>query len=544
MNVGRLLLITLLAGLVGCGNHPPDSHPSPPTSAVPAASPPIVLKSVAREAGIHFTLGHGGKSPLDILETSGGGCAFIDYDNDGWPDILLVGPHNAALYHNRGDGRFDDVTKASGIDTKRFWMGCAVGDYDGDGRMDIFLTGYKCFALYHNEGNGKFRDVTSQSGISGLDWSLSAAFADFNGDGKIDLYVSQYLKLDDTTTKLCNVAGFQSACGPETYESESGKLFINVNGSSFRPVPWKDTGKTWGALASDLFGEGRPSLYLANDMALGDLWVTDKKATAWSNVGQLSGVATDAQGNIQGGMGVDSGDYDNDGLLDLLVTTYFAQQKPLYHNDGKRQFSVVSGMTGFGPATMPYVSFGTNFVDMDNDGWLDIVIASGHVRDNVHAIDSSQTYAQPVKLFKNDNGHFRDESKSSGLEAMPMLVGRGLSVGDFNGDGRPDVLICNLEGEAVLLENQSPLKNWLDVRLSQPGTNRFAIGAMVRIKSGSLNLMREIKTCGSVMSGREPAAHFGLASEAGPIELTITWPDSKVQKVKVDKLNRRITIAR
>lgn len=540
----RLFLLTGL--LTGCGirrSSPSADYPIASALGTKEQGPPcpIHLEDVTQQAGIQFTLGHAGRSPLTILETAGGGCAFLDFDNDGWSDILLVGPYNLALYRNRRDGTFEDVTAQSGLDPHRYWMGCAVGDYDGDGLPDIFLTGYRCYALYHNEGKGRFRDVTPQSGIEGLDWSMSAAFADFTGTGRLDLFVAQYVLFNQHTPQLCVVGRVHSACGPEIYSPLSGKLFRNKDGKQFEAVPWRDTGKTWGALTSRLLGGPLPDLYLANDMMPGDLWTN--RSGHWKNVGIQTGTAYDAQGNLQGGMGVDSADYDNDGRLDLIVTTYFAQQTSLYHNEGDGLFRVVSSLCGVGPPTMPYVNFGVAFVDFDNDGWLDLIITNGHVRDNVHSFDAAQTYAQPLQVFHNQNAYFTEISQRCGVGGM-RLVGRGLTVGDYDQDGRQDVLICNLEGRSVLLRNLSEGHHWLEVMLQQPGPNRAALGAFLTLEAGPLRRIAEIRTSGSVLSAREPIAHFGLGNYVGPVKLRIRWPDGKTQQTSIPKVDQRVTIHR
>lgn len=534
----RLSLILVALFPLSCSSRVTRTKDAP--APAPRAASPIHLVAVQDEAGIDFALGHAGKSPLNILETAGGGCAFLDFDSDGWPDILLVGPHNAALYRNLGNGKFRNVTRQSGIDSTRYWMGCATGDYDGDGRPDIFLTGYRCFALLHNEGGGRFRDVTAESGIGGLSWSLSAVFADFDGDGKLGLFVSQYVKFDNSADSLCTVGTVRSACGPEVYAPLSGKMFRNVDGRRFQSEPWSDSGKTWGALASDLFGRGRPSLYLANDMVPCDLWTLN--GGAWKNIGPVSGTGYDGQGNVQGGMGVDSGDYDNDGRLDLLVTTYFGQQTSLYHNDGHDCFSVASGSSGLGPPTIPSVKFGVAFADLDNDGWLDIVSANGHVRDNVSSFDASQSYRQYMQVFRGKRGRFTDDSAQAGVRDGGPIVGRGLAVGDYNRDGKLDILVCNLEGKAVLLENRSQAGHWLDVSLRSSGTNRAGVGSMLNLSAGGFQQIQEVKTCGSVMSGREPVAHFGLGDRSGPFELTIQWPDGRKQSVSVPRADTHLTI--
>ncbi len=490
--------------------------------------------------GLRFTLKNKGHSPFTLLQTAGGGCAWLDYDGDGWPDALLVGPHNVGLFHNERNGTFTNVTRGSGLKTDGYWMGCAVGDYDGDGRPDIFLTGYHCWALYHNLGGGRFEDVSAQSGIGNLDWSMSAAFADFTGTGRLDLYVSQFVKFDASTPQTCLVATARSACGPEMYAPLSGRLFQNVDGKHFRAMAWKDTGKTWGVLASDLLDQGHPALYLANDQMPGDLWT--RSGRTWQDVGTKSGTAYDGQGHVQGGMGVDSGDYDNDGRLDMVVTTYFAQSISLYHNDGEGLFTYASSTTGLGPATMPYVKFGVGFADLNNDGWLDLVVTSGHVRDNVHDFDASQTYAQPIQIFQNHQGHFTEVTATSGGAENMSLVGRGLAFADYDRDGRVDVLICNLEGDAVLLHNQSAPQNWLDVQLQSSGPNRFGLGARVTLNVGGQKQLREIRASGSAMSALLPVAHFGLGSHTGPVTLEIRWPDGKTQRADVAAINTTVTI--
>jgi enediyne biosynthesis protein E4 len=510
---------------------------------VPAAAP-IGFKDLAAAAGIQFKLGTGAKSPLNILETAGGGCAFIDYDRDGWPDIFLVGPHSAALYHNERNGTFKDVTSASGIATDRYWMGCAVGDFNGDGLPDLFLTGYHCFALYKNLGNGRFQDVTKESGISGLTWSMGAAFADLTGTGRLDLFVGQYVDFESTSPgrDLCRVGKLLSACGPEVYNPLHGRLFQNLDGRHFKQIPWPDTGKTWGVLASDLLEIGKPSLYEANDMMPGDLW--SLAGGHRKNIGPNTGTSYDGQGHVQGAMAVDSGDYDNDGHLDLLVTTYYAQSASLYHNDGGGLFSSVSGPAGLSAPTLPFVKFGAAFADFDNDGWLDILMTSGHIRDNVSQIDSAQSFRQPVQLFHNIQGRFEEIPIKSGASNL-LAVGRGLSIADYDHDGKLDALVVDLEGRPLLLHNVSQNKNnWLEIQLEdlRNAGNRDGLGAIISAECGSKKQIREIRTCGSVLSGLFPAAHFGFGTTSGTVKLTIRWPDGSVQPVVNVPQNKRLII--
>jgi hypothetical protein len=541
-----LLAISLFA-LVGqgCTGAPRgvQERPAPqPIRTREGVDPPIQFENVAQRAGIHFTLGHGGRSPLDILETAGGGAAFVDYDADGWPDILLVGPHRLALYHNDRNGKFTDVTVRSGLATNRYWMGCAVGDYDGDGLPDLFLTGYHCCALYRNLGAGRFRDVTRDSGISGLTWSMSALFADLTGHGRLDLFVAQYVEFDRSLPQICKMGSIRSACGPEVYPALHGRLFTNIDGRHFRETRLPDSGKTWGVLASDLLGTGRPALYLANDLMPGDLFT--RTGGAWRDSGIATGTAFDSRGQPQGGMGVDSGDYDNDGRLDLLVTTFFMQEASLYHNDGNGVFTAASLDAGLSGPTVPFVKFGCALADFDNDGWLDIIVASGHVRDNVHVLDAGQTYRQPMQLFHNREGRFDDLSESIRSVDPGGIVGRGLAIGDYDRDGRLDVLVCDLDGDALLLHNVSPFGHWLTVRLQQAGANRYGLGAMLTLRSKNGAALQEIKTCGSVLSARDCIAHFGLGAAKPPVKLTIRWPDGAVQSEAIRQVDREMIVRR
>ena len=530
-------------GLAGCPSNParpvvPQAGVTPAQSSSSGSSA-IQFEDATQKSGVDFELSARGKTPLTILDTSGGGCAFLDYDQDGWPDILLVGPGRASLFHNERNGTFKDATSVANLPQRR-WMGCAVGDYDGDGLPDIFLTGYRCAALLRNRGGGVFEDTTKASGIDGLSWSMSAAFADFNGDGRLDLFVGQYVEFNEKSQQLCALGSNKTACGPEIYPALSGKLFLNLGGGRFKAAPWKDTGKTWGALATDLMGNGKPSLYLANDMMQGDLWV--QKPEGWKNIGVASATAYDGRGLMQGGMGVDSADYDRDGKIDLLVTNYYMQAASLYHNDGEELFTVTSDKTGLGPPTMPNVKFGGGFADFDNDGWQDIFIASGHVRDNIKQHDSSQSYPQPMQLFRNENGRFTEASEGLKSANLRSVVGRGVSFGDYDGDGKIDVLICNLEGKAVLLRNVSKAGHWLNVRLKSSGKNRFGIGAIVSLKGVSPPMIREIRTSGSVLSAFDPCAHFGLGASSGPVTIEIRWPDGKKQIAIAPGADREITV--
>jgi hypothetical protein len=540
MNRWCLLALMPAALLAGCKKE--SASPALAAPPAPPAASGLRFEDTAAAAGIRFSLSHDGRLPLTILETAGGGAAFLDYDGDGKLDALLVGPHRVGLFRNLGGGRFQDATAGSGLDAKPYWMGCATADYDGDGRVDILLTGYGKTALYRNLG-GKFQDVTASAGLKPEGWSLSAAFGDYDGDGRLDVYVTRYVKFDGSTPRVCQVGSIMDACGPEVYDPQFGILYHNLGNGRFEDATraaglTSAAGKNWSALFSDFSGDGNPELYVANDMTPCEFYAN--RHGKFSASGPQYGVAYDASGHIQGAMGCDSGDYDNDGRFDLLVTTYFAQPTSLYHNDGDNLFTEVGTPAGIGAPTMRYVGFGGGFVDVDNDGWLDVLLANGQVRASTHSYDPGQSYAQPLQLFQNAQGHFTEVSAAAGDPFAHPLVGRGVAFGDYDGDGRVDALVCNLEGNALLLRNVSTTANhWLGVRLKATGGNTQGLGARVTVEVGGQRQVREIRTCGGVLSAQEPVAHFGLGATGTVERLTVRWPDGRQtvkQNVAADQL--------
>lgn len=526
-----LLLTGMLSGCTAAGSRPVAGPGTPASASVSG----VRFQDVAEESGIRFELGHQGRSPLTILETAGGGAAFLDYNNDGRLDALLVGPHRVGLFRNINGQRFAEATSESGLKSNGYWMGCAVADYDGDGWDDVLLTGYDRTALYRNE-RGRFRDATREAGLEGGGWSLSGAFGDYDGDGRVDLYVARYLHFNKSTPQLCDLGNVKTACGPEIYDPQFGILYRNVGQGRFQDVTQqmgvRGSGKTWAALFSDFNGDGFPELYLANDMVPCDFFLNERGR--FRTAGAHANVSYDANGHLMGAMGVDSGDYDRDGRLDLLVTTYFAQPLSLYRNDEGGFFTESGTPAGLGMPTSRYVNFGAGFLDADNDGWLDVFLTNGHVRDSVKQHDPFQDYAQPLQFFRNVSGRFTEESASAGEPFQRSLVGRGAAFGDYDADGQTDVLVCDLEGKAVLLRNATQTSNhWLRVGLKGPGANTRGLGARVTVVAGGVSQIREVRTCGSVMSANEPAAHFGLGKAKTVERLVVRWPDGR-ESVRVD----------
>ena len=490
---------------------------------------------VAASAGIKYRWTIPGIRPLDILQTIGNGCALLDYDNSGHLSVLLIGTDHLALFRGDGHGHFADVSHQAGLDTLRgHFLGCAVGDYDNDGYEDVYVSGYRTGLLLHNEaaagGGRRFRDVTAQAGLRPQPWGTACAFAEIvPGSGRLDLFVGNYAKFDPAKdVHLCRQRGILTACGPLEYAAHLGVLYHNEGSGKFRDVSaiWHPSsyGKTLGAAFADYDGSGRPSLALANDEVFGELH--QNTGSTFKEVGRSHGVAVDANLHIHGGMGLDWGDYDNDGKLDQIVGTFQGEQKCVYHNEGGGLFEDRSSLVGLAQATVPYVSFGVKWLDFDNSGWLGLMLASGHVENNVAFITPSTTYRQPTLLFRNLRGRrFADLSTQAGPDLQRPLVGRGLAVGDFDNDGRVDALVVDSEGTPLLLRNESrPVGHWLSLTLEGTKSNRDGLGALVTATAGGLTQTRLCHTDGSYLSASDKRVHLGLGKASVAETVRVQWP--------------------
>jgi hypothetical protein len=431
-------------------------------------------------------------------------------------------------------------------------MGCAAGDYDGDGKVDLLLTGYHLLRLYHNAG-GRFEDVTAAAGLQPDRWYTSAVFADLDGDGWLDLYVGGYVKFGPEEQQHCP-AGVDSAgvavdgpCGPEPYAAQPGRLYHNDHGRRFVDVTaasglQKATGKTLGVACADYDADGRLDLYLANDRSPGDLF-HNVGGGRFRNVGLASGTAYNRNGAAQSGMGVDWGDYDGDGRPDLFVATFSAEPKSLYHNDGGGAFQEAGLSAGLAPAE-PYVAFGAGFLDADNDGQLDLLIANGHALGPIEKVDPTFLYREPLQLFLNHgDGTFREVSAAAGEPFRQRLVGRAAAFGDYDDDGRTDVLVTDLEGPARLLHNESPAAHhWLRVRLEGRPPNRQGIGGRVTLRAGGKRQVRQVMAGASFMAANDPRPLFGLGPAAGVEELEVRWPGGKVTRLRPEGVDREVVV--
>jgi hypothetical protein len=524
-----LLLLGLLSA--GCGAHnAPHPDAGSPTQATMNT---VAFRDKAQAAGLTYRWIIPGPRPLTILQTMGWGCAFLDFNNDGNLDLLLVGP-KLALYQGDGHGHFTDVTHPMGLDKlKGYFQGCAVGDYDNDGYDDLYISGYQTGVLLHNEGGKRFVDVTKEAGLQAQPWGSSAAFGDIDNDGLLDLYIGNYVQFGPNSPQLCH----NSSCAPSYYPALRGVLYHNVGHGHFEEVTkqWNAqnvSGKTLGVAFADYNASGKQSLILANDEVAGNF--LKNIGGKFTDIGASSSVAYNGTGATQAGMGVDWGDYDNDGKLDLVITNFENEPKPIYHNDGDDVFRDRSLVLGVANKTTSYLGFGVKWLDVTNDGWLDLLIANGHVNDNVAEHEKDRTYRQLPQLFRNEAGtHFTEISNLAGPGLQQPIVGRGLAIGDYDNDGRIDALMVDAQGAPLLLHNESaPTGHWLLLELEGVKSNRDGYGALVSVEAGGLKQVRLCHADGSYLSSSDKRVHIGLGGSPKAERLSVRWCDGHTDVYK------------
>ncbi len=494
-----------------------------------------------------------------IVESMSGGAGLIDCDNDGKLDIITVngstvqrykqgGDPMITLYHQEtgpnGELKFLDITQAAGLTHKGWGMGVAVADYDNDGLQDIYVTGYGGNALYHNLGNCKFEDVTDKAGVGAGGFSTGAAWGDYDRDGKVDLFVSRYVHVDidnlpqfGNDPRFCRYKGVLVQCGPWGLPGESDLLFHNKGDGTFEEVSKKagvddphhyyGLGATWG----DYDNDGWPDLFVANDAGPNFLY-RNKHDGTFEDVGLLDGVALSGDGAAKGSMGVDWGDYLHEGRLSMFVTEFFEQGSTLYHNVGKDNFNDVSVRAKLMRPTYPYVSWGTKFFDVDNDGWLDLFVANGHVYPQVDTIPGGTPYRQPMQLFRNHrDGTFEDIS--SVFADMPAQSRRGAAFGDIDNDGNVDIVVLNVGEPPSLLLNRTVSSNHRVLfKLVGTKSNKAAIGARVTVKAGTLTQIDEVRGGASYNSQNDLRLHFGLGANATMSDVNIRWPNGETEVLR------------
>lgn len=532
---------------------------------------PTQFVNVAREAGLHAkTIFGSERTNKFLLETTGCGCAFIDYDNDGWLDIFLVNgtrfetswpPGQAPvsrLYKNNRDGTFTDVTAAAGVAHTGWGQGVCAGDYDNDGWDDLFVTYWGDCVLWHNNGNSTFTNVAKKAGVT-TDrgkgqprWNTGCAFLDYDRDGHLDLFVANYIDFDPKTAPLpqsgpCLYKGLMVACGPPGLKGGKNILFNNNGDGTFSDVSEKagilKTAGTYGlgVLVADFDNDGWPDIYVANDSSSSALYKNNHDGT-FTDIALEAGVAYSPDGKPQAGMGVAAADYDCDGLLDIVKTNFAGDTTSLYHNTGKMLFDDQTFQAGLGKNTR-FLSWGVGFLDFDNDGWSDIFICNGHVYPEVGETSSESGYRERKELYRNlGDGKFADVSLEAGSGILEKVAGRGCAFGDFDNDGDVDVLVnCINDVPQLLRCDQSPRNNWLKLKTIGVKSNRSGIGARIYCSTpGGHRQMDEVRSGGSYLSQSDLRVHFGLG-KATSAELEVRWPSGIVDRFRADA-NRVITV--
>lgn len=521
----------------------------------------IAFHEVTKHAWIQFQHINGATAEKYMPETMGSGGLFFDYDNDGWPDLFLVNGGSLvdgqlarraqpALYRNNGNGTFSDASVQSGIRSKAYGMGACAADYNNDGWVDIYLTSFGQNALYRNNGDGTFRDVSREAGVALNSWSTSCAFGDIDNDGDLDLFVANYVDFSMSNNKYCgdHIRNVRAYCHPNVYNGLPSVLYRNNGNGTFADVSRKagvytTVGKALGVVFGDYNNDGWIDIYVANDSVPNFLYRNRGDGT-FAEGGVFAGVAVNRAGLPEAGMGTDMADYDNDGLLDIFVTNLDMETNTLYRNLGQGLFEDVTSESGHGEPSLRFVGFGTAFVDYDNDGYLDVVVANGHILDNATYFRDNITYAQRNLLFRNRGaGTFAEVSSRAGPGFALEKVSRGLAAADFDNDGDVDLLITNNGQTADLLRNDGGNQhNSLLVRLVGTKSNRDAVGARLTLIVGSMTQTREVKAGSSYLGQNELRAHFGLGQAARIDRLEVRWPSGTVERFERLEANQIVTI--
>jgi enediyne biosynthesis protein E4 len=509
------------------------------TSSVAPAYPfEEVAAAASRIKWVHTA----GKSNEKYLpETTGAGCAFLDYDNDGWMDIYLVNsgkcdfynpnpPLHNALYRNNRDGTFTDVTEKAGVAGGGYGQGVAVGDYDGDGFPDIYVTQYGRSILYRNNGDGTFTDVTEKAGVAAPGWSSSAVWFDYDNDGRLDLFVCQFVDFDKSKNLPCTAYNKPGYCVPRLYKPMPGWLFHNNGDGTFTDVSkssgiGKYLGKAWGAVAADLNNDGKMDLFVANDTTANFLFM-NRGNGKFEEIAALAGVGFSETGRPRSGMGVDAADFNQDGWMDLFVANIDHEKYSLYQNNHDETFDDQAGATGIGAATRLMSGWGLKFFDYDNDGNLDLFLANGNPDDLIEIMQKDVTYREPMLLFHSDGKTLQNVSAESGPIFGRALSARGLAIGDFDNDGAVDVLVSVNDAPPLLLRNTAAKgRHWLGIKLVGRKSNRDAIGARVTCQAGDLRRSRTKVGGGSFLSSHDPRLVLGLGNRTKLDWLEVKWPE-------------------
>jgi hypothetical protein len=573
--VNRKSLLIILLLIAGCRPEGPSrqeatqsSQPdsikeaprSTPQQTAVMAPPPSegIFTNITAAAGIKFSHFNDASGRKYLPETMGSGAAFFDYDGDGRPDLYLVngcpilgdrhGAKSGVLYRNLDGLHFQDVTRQAGLAEVFYGMGAAVGDIDNDGHIDLFVAGLDGDRLFRNRGDGSFEDVTQKMGLADRGFGSSAAFLDYDRDGYLDLFVGRYVQWSPATDIACKPDGVHRVyCTPEVYRGQSNRLYHNIRGRRFEDVTrssgtYNPDGKTLGVAILDHNRDGWPDIAVANDTARNFLFINNRDGT-FSEMGVISGMAYSESGATRGGMGIDAADVDGDGYTDIVIGNFANEMSAFYRGSQNGYYTDDAAQAGIGFPSLMSLAFGTLWVDFDNDGWLDLVIANGHIEPDISSSQKLQTYAQKPQFFRNDgHGNF---VLVTGGKAGPLetpIVGRGLAAADIDGDGDLDLLITQNGRPPRLLRNDAAPHRWLRIQLIGSASNRTGYGGTVRALQGSRTWTRSLTSGRSYLSASEPVLSFGFGSLSKLDRLEITWPSGAVQTIHNPPLNQLLAV--
>jgi len=569
MNRHVFALLAIIAALLhgqGVVSRQAETRSSPlARTTLPA--PKVWFEDIGASAGLTFR--HTSGDPVNktyLIESTGSGVAIFDFDNDGLPDIFLVNgakwhyakgesPPTSRLFRNLGNFRFEDVTGKAGFTHAGWGQGVCIADYDNDGFDDMFVTYWGQSVLYHNEGNGTFRDVTAATGLSDNTgrWATGCAFIDYDRDGHLDLVVANYARFDPAETPkpganpLCMHKGLPVMCGPRGLMGGTNALYHNLGGGKFTDVS-QSSGFSkvanhfaFSVVTGDFDNDGWPDIYIACDSTPSILFRNNRDGT-FADVGVSSGTAFNQDGQEQAGMGAAAGDFNHDGLIDLVKTNFAGDVPTLYQNKGRLFFTDVTQEAGLAVQNR-FLGWGVGFIDVDHDGWKDILMVNGHIYPSINSLRLNSPYRQEKNLYWNlRNGGFADISARSGPAITARHSARGAAFGDLNNDGSLEVVVNNMDEAPSLLVNRAKKGNWLLVSLRGTKSNRSAIGARVTVRAGELEQVDEVRSGGSYLSNNDKRLHFGLGSAQGADWIEVRWPSGATERFPAARANREILL--